>query len=86
MSTATNTTGSNRSFSAYPAHAPGLSPCPERQLHAGIWRYDAGKTGQMFSATERYATGTRNAVALAVNEADGTLYATLHGRDHLGVH
>ena len=66
--------------------SPGLSPCPELQLHAGIWRYDAGKTGQAFSAAERYATGTRNVVALAVNEADGALYATLHGRDHLGVH
>lgn len=66
--------------------SPGRSPCPELALHAGIWRYDAGKTGQMFSAAERYATGTRNAVALAVNQTDGTLYATLHGRDHLGVH
>jgi glucose/arabinose dehydrogenase len=66
--------------------SPGLSPCPELPLHAGIWRYDAGKTGQAFSAAERYATGTRNVVALAVNEAAGALYATLHGRDGLGVH
>ena len=65
--------------------SPGKSPCPELQLHAGIWRYDANKTGQAFSAAERYATGTRNAVALAVNEADA-LYATLHGRDGLGPH
>ncbi len=66
--------------------SPGLSPCPELELHAGIWQYDAGKTAQVFSAAERYATGTRNAVALAVNEADGALYATLHGRDGLGPH
>jgi glucose/arabinose dehydrogenase len=66
--------------------SPGISPCPELQLHAGIWRYDAGKTGQTFSPAERYATGTRNVVALAVNEADGALYATLHGRDQLGTH
>jgi glucose/arabinose dehydrogenase len=66
--------------------SPGISPCPELQLHAGIWRYDAGKTGQTFSSAERYATGTRNVVALAVNEPDGALYATLHGRDHLGPH
>ena len=66
--------------------SPGISPCPELPLHAGIWRYDAGKTGQVFSAAERYATGTRNVVALAVNPADGALYATMHGRDHLGVH
>jgi glucose/arabinose dehydrogenase len=66
--------------------SPGISPCPELQLHAGIWRYDAGKVGQSFSPAERYATGTRNVVALAVNEADGALYATLHGRDQLGTH
>jgi glucose/arabinose dehydrogenase len=66
--------------------SPGQSPCPELALHAGIWRYDAAKTGQAFDAAQRYATGTRNAVALAVNAADGGLYGTLHGRDHLGVH
>lgn len=65
--------------------SPGIKPCPELSLHAGIWRYDANKTGQTFSPSERYATGTRNVVALAVN-SDGTLYATLHGRDHLGPH
>jgi glucose/arabinose dehydrogenase len=64
--------------------SPGISPCPELQLHAGIWRYDAGKTGQTFSPAERYATGTRNVVALAVN--GNQLYATLHGRDQLGTH
>lgn len=66
--------------------SPGISPCPELALHAGIWRYDANKVGQIFSPAERYATGTRNVVALAVNDADGALYATLHGRDHLGPH
>ena len=66
--------------------SPGISPCPELQRHAGIWRYDAGKSGQTFSPAERYATGTRNVVALVVNEVDGVLYATLHGRDHLGPH
>ena len=66
--------------------SPGISPCPELQLHAGIWRYDSGKSGQTFSPSERYATGTRNVVALAVNNESGVLYATLHGRDHLGPH
>ena len=63
--------------------SPGVSPCPELPLHAGIWRYDARKTGQTFSPKERYATGTRNVVALAVNPTDGALYATMHGRDRL---
>ena len=66
--------------------SPGIRPCPELARYAGIWRYDAGKTGQAFSPAERYATGTRNVVALAINGADGALYATLHGRDQLGVH
>ena len=65
--------------------SPGISPCPELQLHAGIWRYDAGKTNQKFSPAERYATGTRNVVALAVDQGN-QLYATLHGRDQLGTH
>ena len=62
----------------------GIMPCPELQLHAGIWRYDANKTGQKFSPAERFATGTRNVVALALN--GDVLYATLHGRDQLGTH
>lgn len=65
--------------------SPGISPCPELELHGGIWRYDAGKTNQTFSPAERFATGTRNVVALALNEAN-ELYATLHGRDNLGIH
>lgn len=65
--------------------SPGIKDCPELQLHGGIWLYDAGKTNQKFSAAERYATGTRNVVALAVN-AKGELYATLHGRDNLSIH
>jgi glucose/arabinose dehydrogenase len=62
--------------------SPGIAPCPELDLHAGIWRYEANKTDQVFSPTERFATGTRNAVALAM-QPNGTLYATLHGRDQL---
>ena len=65
--------------------SPGIQPCPELELHAGIWRYDANKTDQKFSPAERFATGTRNVVALAVNAAN-ELYATLHGRDQLGTH
>jgi glucose/arabinose dehydrogenase len=64
--------------------SPGISPCPELPLHGGVWRYDANKTDQVFSPAERFATGTRNDVALAVLEPAGVLYATLHGRDQLG--
>jgi glucose/arabinose dehydrogenase len=50
---------------------------------AGIWRFSATRTGQRFDPAARYATGIRNAGALAIDPADGALYATQHGRDQL---
>jgi glucose/arabinose dehydrogenase/mono/diheme cytochrome c family protein len=63
--------------------SPGLKPCKELETRGGIWRYDANKTGQKFSAAERYATGIRNADGIAVDPQDQSLYATQHGRDEL---
>ena len=63
--------------------SPGQQPCRELTTRAGIWRYDAAKRGQTFSAAERFATGARNTVALAVHPIDGALYAAVHGRDQL---
>jgi glucose/arabinose dehydrogenase/mono/diheme cytochrome c family protein len=65
------------------ANVPGDKPCTELETRAGIWRYDANKTGQVFSAADRYATGIRNADGIAL-APDGTLYSTQHGRDQLG--
>jgi glucose/arabinose dehydrogenase len=62
--------------------SPGRQPCTELLTRAGIWRYDANRTNQKFSPKERYATGIRNAVGLAIDPA-GQLYATQHGRDQL---
>ncbi|HUQ98744.1 MAG TPA: PQQ-dependent sugar dehydrogenase [Gemmatimonadaceae bacterium] len=62
--------------------SPGHRPCTELQTRGGIWRYDANKTNQTFSAAGRYATGIRNAVGIAVGP-DGAVYATQHGRDQL---
>lgn len=62
--------------------SPGRKPCTELLARAGIWRYDANKTNQTFSARERYATGIRNAVGIAF-DASGQLYSTQHGRDQL---
>jgi glucose/arabinose dehydrogenase/cytochrome c5 len=63
------------------AGSPGSQPCTELETRGGIWRYDAGKTGQKFSPAEHFATGIRNAVGIA---ADATgVYATQHGRDQL---
>ena len=64
--------------------SPGLSPCPLLAQHGGIWRFDAGKTGQHFPEDGlRYATGIRNAVALGWDPAAKQLYALQMGRDQL---
>ncbi len=60
----------------------GNVPCTEKETRAGTWRYDANKTGQKFSAAERYATGIRNGEGMAI-DADGRLFVTQHGRDQL---
>jgi glucose/arabinose dehydrogenase len=65
------------------AKSPGVNPCTELKMRAGIWRFDARKTGQVFSPNARYATGIRNAEGLAIDPASGQLYATQHGRDQL---
>ena len=61
----------------------GSTPCRELTTHAGIWRYDVKRLGQTFSAQDRFATGARNTVALAIHPRDGALYAAIHGRDQL---
>jgi glucose/arabinose dehydrogenase len=62
--------------------SPGHKPCTELRTRGGIWRYDANKTNQRFSPAERYATGIRNAVGIALDPS-GQLYSTQHGRDQL---
>jgi glucose/arabinose dehydrogenase/cytochrome c5 len=63
--------------------SPGHQPCNEKETRGGIWRYDANKTGQRFSAAERYAAGIRNGEGFAI-DANGRLFVTQHGRDQLG--
>jgi glucose/arabinose dehydrogenase len=62
--------------------SPGIDPCEELKTHAGIWRFDANKTGQVFSPAGRYATGLRNAEGIDFDDA-GRIFATQHGRDQL---
>ena len=62
--------------------SPGHQPCTELETRAGIWRYDAKRTSQLFSPAERYATGIRNAVGVAFDSSGG-MWATQHGRDQL---
>jgi glucose/arabinose dehydrogenase/mono/diheme cytochrome c family protein len=64
-------------------NVPGNKPCVELKTRAGIWRYDANKTGQKFSPAERYATGIRNADGIAIDATGLGLYAAQQGRDQL---
>ena len=63
-------------------NSPGHKPCTELRTRGGIWAYDAGKTNQLFSPANRYATGIRNAVGIAI-DGNGQLWSTQHGRDQL---
>ena len=65
------------------AQSPGVFPCPEMPVRAGVWAFDAKGTNQTQASGTRYATGLRNMVALAVNPRDGELYGVQHGRDML---
>jgi glucose/arabinose dehydrogenase len=61
----------------------GKDPCPELDQRAGIWRYDMNKKDQTIADGERFATGIRNAVALAFQPRTNNLYVVQHGRDML---
>ena len=63
--------------------APGVDPCAELDSRAGVWAFDANRTGQHPADGTRFATGMRNSVSLTVNPRDHTLWATMHGRDQL---
>jgi glucose/arabinose dehydrogenase len=64
------------------AGSPGIDPCPELEARAGIWRFDAERRAQRQSDGERFASGLRNTVALAVTP-EGVVYGAQHGRDQL---
>ncbi|HEX4118553.1 MAG TPA: hypothetical protein VHX99_07105 [Rhizomicrobium sp.] len=63
-------------------HPKGLNPCPELKTRAGIWRFDAMKTGQHFPADgEQIATGVRDMQALSWSHDLNGLYAAMQGRN-----
>jgi glucose/arabinose dehydrogenase len=64
--------------------SPGIDPCTELEERAGIWVFDANRTGQQVSDGARYATGLRNAAAIAIQPGTGALYTAIMGRDQLG--
>src|SRR5260221_184962 len=61
----------------------GLNPCPELELHGGIWRFDASRTGLTQKDGQKFATGLRSIVAMDWNPDDKNLYVVMHGRDDL---
>jgi mono/diheme cytochrome c family protein len=63
--------------------SPGVVPCKELRTRGGVWRYDAKRANQVFSAAERFATGLRNAEGFGVDADGRRLFATQHGRDQL---
>lgn len=64
--------------------SPGQDPCPLLERHAGIWKFRADKPGQdQMKDGTRYATGIRNAIAIAWNYSNNKLYVVQHGRDQL---
>jgi glucose/arabinose dehydrogenase/mono/diheme cytochrome c family protein len=62
--------------------SPGINPCIEKLTRGGTWRFDANGTNQMFSPSQRYASGIRNGEGYAFDKA-GDLFVTQHGRDQL---
>ncbi len=64
--------------------SPGKDPCTELEGRAGLWRFSTARLHQRQRDGVRYATGLRNAMALAVEPGTGRLYAAPHGRDQLG--
>lgn len=65
------------------AGSQGKDPCPELERQGGIWRFPADATGQSQSDGERYASGIRNAYAIAWSRSADSLYVLQHGRDQL---
>lgn len=63
-------------------HGKGLDPSPERENHAGIWRFDAGKLNQTQKDGYKFATGIRSVVGMTWNYADDNLYAVMNGIDN----
>jgi glucose/arabinose dehydrogenase len=65
------------------AGSRGVDPCVELETRGGIWVFDANRSGQLQADGRRYATGIRNALAIAHHPVDGALWVVQHGRDQL---
>ena len=65
------------------ARSPGRWPCSELDTRAGVWRFTPPSTAGGHWSAERFATGLRNAEAIAFDPATGRLWGATHGRDEL---
>ncbi len=63
--------------------SPGMDPCPLLESTGGIWQFVDGRPDQRQQDGVRYASGIRNAVALAWNHTASDLFIVQHGRDQL---
>ena len=60
----------------------GLDPSPERENHAGVWRFKADKINQTQKDGKKFATGIRSVVGMQFNPADESVYAVVNGIDN----
>ena len=66
------------------AGSPGIDPCPQLKRSAGIWRFQADRTGQtQLEDGHHFSTGIRNSIAMAWSVKHQELYVVQHGRDQL---
>jgi glucose/arabinose dehydrogenase len=63
--------------------SPGVFPCPELPIRAGVWTFDPRRTGQSEADGQHFAMGYRNMVALAVHPRTHELFGVQQGRDML---
>ena len=63
--------------------SPGVDPCPELAVRAGVWRFSAFFPNQTQAHGVRFAKGLRNMVALARQPETGALWGVQNGRDQL---
>jgi glucose/arabinose dehydrogenase len=63
-------------------HSPGVDPCPELPVRAGVWAFPTTACEERATPERRFASGLRNSNALAA-DANGALWAAVNGRDQL---
>lgn len=60
----------------------GLDPSPEREMNAGVWKFDANREGQVQSDGVKFATGLRSIVGMTWSPLDDQLYGVVNGIDN----